>query len=353
MRMIVPRKEIRSKKAYWVVSLGKRYTGSNRQRRYCQSRKEAREFIENSEQARIKFGQEAFVLSPELRMEAIVCWKKLKPLKLALSVAVDFYIENAPEPGTYHCIQDLTSEFLKSRKQMNCRPRTMAQYESYLRVLNEEFGPTELISLKRPKIEDWLEESEWSPRTKKNYLVTLTTLFNFAINKGYCQENPVAKINRPILEDRPVEILTVRQVKNLLSKASEYDPRLFAGLRRSEFFELEWSEVDLDERTIEVKAAKPKTRQRRVIHMQDNLREWLMNHRKTKGPICPEKHIDGFSERLRKLAGKAGIDPWPHNAIRHSFGSYFLAKTKDENLTAKEMGNSPQIMHKHYENWRS
>ncbi|HIL68586.1 MAG TPA: site-specific integrase, partial [Verrucomicrobia bacterium] len=122
----------------------------------------------------------------------------------------------------------------------------------------------------------------------------------------------------------------------------------FAGLRRSEFFELEWSEVDLDERTIEVKAAKAKTRQRRVIHMQDNLREWLMNHRKTKGPICPEKHIDGFSERLRKLAGKAGIDPWPHNAIRHSFGSYFLAKTKDENLTAKEMGNSPQIMHKHY-----
>ncbi|HIG29226.1 MAG TPA: hypothetical protein EYQ50_16125, partial [Verrucomicrobiales bacterium] len=120
MRMIVPRKEIRSKKAYWVVSLGKRYTGSNRQRRYCQSRKEAREFIENSEQARIKFGQEAFVLSPELRMEAIVCWKKLKPLKLALSVAVDFYIENAPEPGTYHCIQDLTSEFLKSRQQMNC-----------------------------------------------------------------------------------------------------------------------------------------------------------------------------------------------------------------------------------------
>jgi hypothetical protein len=33
--------------------------------------------------------------------------------------------------------------------------------------------------------------------------------------------------------------------------------------------------------------------------------------------------------------------------MRHSFGSYFLAKTKGENLTASEMGNSPAVVFRH------
>jgi len=39
---------------------------------------------------------------------------------------------------------------------------------------------------------------------------------------------------------------------------------------------------------------------------------------------------------------------WGQGEMRHSFGSYFLGKTKDENLTASEMGNSPEVIIKHY-----
>jgi integrase len=108
---------------------------------------------------------------------------------------------------------------------------------------------------------------------------------------------------------------------------------LFAGLRRSELFALDWSEIDREHRTIEVKGIKAKTRQRRLVNVADNLVGWLNPHRKTIGAICPERNIDVFSERLHQLAVKAEINPWPHNAMRHSFGSYFLGKTKDENLT--------------------
>jgi hypothetical protein len=34
--------------------------------------------------------------------------------------------------------------------------------------------------------------------------------------------------------------------------------------------------------------------------------------------------------------------------MRHSFGSYFASKTKDETLTASEMGNSPGVVVRHY-----
>ena len=186
--------------------------------------------------------------------------------------------------------------------------------------------------------------------------MTFTTLLNYAVGKGYRLDNPAAGIGRPILDDRPVGILTVEQVKTLLRMTMASDPPmvtplaigLFAGLRRSEFFVLDWTEIDLENRIIEVKGAKAKTRQRRLVHIHDNLLDWLTPHRRREGPIAPDKNIDIISERLRGLAHSAGINPWPHNAMRHSFGSYFLGRTKDENLTASEMGNSPGVVVKHY-----
>jgi hypothetical protein len=42
------------------------------------------------------------------------------------------------------------------------------------------------------------------------------------------------------------------------------------------------------------------------------------------------------------------MDEWPHNALRHSYGSYLFAKNKNENTTSAEMGNSPAMVYKHY-----
>lgn len=353
---IKPRKERRSNGVYWVVSLGRKYTGGCRRRRYFSSRKEAKMFVAQSEEARHRLGCESFVLPMSLRVEALACSQRLKPLKATLSQAVEFFIRNVPQAESAKSIEQLKEEFLKSRKAMNCRPRTIVQYESYLRVICADFGKVDVTKILRQDIEDWLEESEWSPRTRKNYLVTLTTILNFAVGKAYRADNPAAIIDRPILDDRPVGILTVEQARGLLRGAKESDPEmlpalaigLFAGLRRSELFALDWSEIDHEQGTIEVKGIKAKTRQRRLVSVADNLLAWLNPHRKTSGAIAPERNIDVFSESLHELAVKAGITPWPHNAMRHSFGSYFLGKTKDENLTASEMGNSPEVIIKHY-----
>lgn len=353
---ILPIKERRSNGVYWVVSLGRKYTGGCRRRRYFGSRKEAKAFVAQSEEARYRLGCEAFVLPMSLRAEAMACSQRLKPFNASLTQAVEFFISNAPRAETAKAIAELKEEFLKSRKAMNCRPRTMVQYESYLRVICTEFGKVDVTRILRQDIEDWLEESEWSPRTRKNYLVTLTTILNFAVAKEYRAENPAASIDRPILDDRPVGILTVEQARGLLRVAKESDREmlpalaigLFARLRRSELFTLDWLEIDHEHGTIEVKGIKAKTRQRRLVTVADNLRMWLNPHRKASGPVTPERNIDVFSERLHELAVKAGITPWPHNAMRHSFGSYFLGKTKDENLTASEMGNSPEVIIKHY-----
>jgi len=194
---IKPRKERRSNGVYWVVSLGRNYTGSCRQRRYFGSRKDATTFIAQSEEARVRLGREAFVLPMNLRAEVMACSQRLKPLNASLTQAVEFFVRNAPQHESAKSIEELKVEFLKSRRAMNCRPRTLVQYESYLRVLCADFGKVDVTSILRQDIEDWLEESDWSPRTRKNYLVTLTTILNFAVNKGYRANNPAASIDRP------------------------------------------------------------------------------------------------------------------------------------------------------------
>ncbi len=141
---------------------------------------------------------------------------------------------------------------------MGIRSRTLTQYESYLRTISERFGPQPIHKVRRGEIEDWLSESEWSKRTRNNYVSTLSTLFIFASDRDYCSENPAEKIPRAILDDVSPGILTVNQAEALLNVALMEDAEmlayiaigLFAGLRRSELCALEWSEIDLKAKTI-------------------------------------------------------------------------------------------------------
>jgi hypothetical protein len=70
-----------------------------------------------------------------------------------------------------------------------------------------------------------------------------------------------------------------------------------------------------------------------------SLLEFLKDRHSGSGRLWPLS-VDHYGDRLSQVAQKAEIQPWPHNALRHSFGSYFYALTKNENTVAAEMGNS-------------
>ncbi len=342
------------KVAAWRVTLGKKITGGRKRRKFLPTYKEAKDFIAVSLEAKITQGHEAFSIPQKLRVEAMECAKKLATHGKTLTDAVDYFIKHGIPKGGSLSFLDVSKEFLVSRRAMSLRPKTITQYESYVDVLNKEFGELKINEIRRQDLEDWLAESEWAPRTRKNYLVTLTTIFNYALGHEYCMSNPAAKIDRPILDDKPPGILTPEQVKALLIAAQKNCPEivpgicigLFSGLRRSEICALDWNEVDVKDRHIEVKGIKSKTRQRRLVSISDNLLEWLTPYCRASGPLA--LNVDAFGEKLREAAKDAKITEWPHNALRHSFGSYFYAKTKNEDLTAAEMGNSPAMVHRHY-----
>jgi len=365
---------------YWRVRLGKRFTGGEVRMRHFTDLEAARKYIFGDGQAdpihsphpglvqpgvvgiRRKLGSQAFDLTSSQLGEAQNAFQRL-PKGVSLTNIVDDWLARCAPVGGVKTTRQVSDEFITSRRNMGVRPRTLVQYESYLRSINEEFGDSPIADLEREKIEDWLAESDWSPRTRKNYLVTLSTILNFAQDREYCPANPASRIERPILDDKPPGILTVAQAIALLDAAhkgvgKKLKPKpqmvpgiaigLFAGLRRSEICALDWTEVNVRERYIEVKAAKSKTRQRRLVSISDNLAEWLKVSRGKKGRVAPSANQDVFGEHLKEIAQASGIKEWPHNALRHSFGSYFFSKSKDENRTAAEMGNSPAVVFKHY-----
>jgi len=46
---------------------------------------------------------------------------------------------------------------------------------------------------------------------------------------------------------------------------------------------------------------------------------------------------------------RAGIQSWPHNALRHSFTSYHLAKFQDANALALQLGHTTTgMLFEHY-----
>jgi hypothetical protein len=59
----------------------------------------------------------------------------------------------------------------------------------------------------------------------------------------------------------------------------------------AELQRLDWSEVDLSRGFITVAAHKAKTRQRRLVPIADNLKEWLKPYAKTSGTICLHQRL--------------------------------------------------------------
>jgi integrase len=121
---------------------------------------------------------------------------------------------------------------------------------------------------------------------------------------------------------------------------------LFAGLRSAELMRLDGKDVNFEERAVVVGQQVAKKRSRRVVEMCDALYAWLIPLKPLKGAIVDTRE---FPDNLDALKGAAEIESWPHNGLRHSFGSYHLAFRGDAVKTAQQMGHrSSDVVHNHY-----
>lgn len=266
--------------------------------------------------------------------------------------AARFYARHHSSTCPGKTVPEVVTEFVNSKKRDGFSKRYIEDCHARLNAFAQAF-PVRIADVTTGQIQAWLDKLKAGPRSRNNVRNLITTLFNFARDRGFLPKNErteAESLTRAKVVESEIGILKPGQMAALLKHAKpDLIPFIaisgFAGLRRAEMLRLNWEEVDLKENFIRVTPGKAKTGQRRLVLIQPNLAMWLRPNIRSKGPVCRNGKIP---YRTTALAGDLKI-AWPNNALRHSYASYRLAQCHDAAKVALEMGNSPAIIFRHYQ----
>ena len=205
----------------------------------------------------------------------------------------------------------------------------LSDIKSRLNRFNKKYGNVMISDISKEDVEEYLNEQ--SNGARPNFYATLHQLFVLAVNQKVARKNVMKEIRKPQpRKDAEIGILKPKELSRLLEFCEgKVLPAVvisfFAGVRRSELGRLDWSDICFDSTEegeygfIEIKAKNAKSSRRRLIPMSENLKGWLLSHRKNSGSvvITSATYRHGL-EKAQKLSGVK----IPQNGGRHSFASY-------------------------------
>ena len=323
------------------------------------------------------------------RLAYVHAVEALRPTGMALELAARDYAEAWKALGGKASLVEAAREFARRhlhelpdkmlpdavKEMLDAKEREGAS-KVYMKVLRFYLGQLaaafhcQLRSVTSGQLGDFFRSMDVSPRSRNNARATVGAFFKFGKERGWLPKDHDGIELVPKFKEKPhdIEIFTPWEITQFLAFArpemvSFLAIGAFAGLRSAEIERLDWSEVRLADRFIEVKAAKAKTASRRLVPIAENLAKWLAPYAKADGRVAPFDNmakqigwlVEDANVGLREAAKEAGKDPektkqvkWKKNALRHSFISYRVADIQNVAQVALEAGNSPQIIFAHY-----
>ncbi len=182
-----------------------------------------------------------------------------------------------------------------------------------------------------------------TPSQKVKARRVLSGVFSTAVKRGWCSENPVAKVEPPRVVEKRIEILKPNEIEGLLQAAEQYEGSrclaavgmmLYAGIRPHEVARLTWEQVDFAGLAICILPQHSKTGGARLVTIQPPLLRLLQRCRQG-GRVCPPQWL----KHWRALRKQAGFAVWQPDVLRHTFASYHLRHFKDYSALQYETGH--------------
>jgi integrase len=307
----------------------------------------AKAYVERLAKQLGDYHSQALGLSDRQKLEASECYRLLGERNASLFDAVHHYLTYLDQTKKSIPVGELFEEFLSIKQQDNVSPKYLADLRSKLGRFVNSFHDTLVCNLTVAQIETWIRSLDIGTVSRESYRRNVSVLLEFGRRRGYLPANPAADIKIRRRPEGEVSILAPEELRNLLRKcAPEIVPYVaicaFAGLRPSEAARLLWSDIRLDTMQIEVRARHSKTRRYRLVPIQPNLGEWLMRYRSDDGSVYYSRR------KFREAYKAAGMEEWKMDILRHSYGTYRLPILKSAEALALEMGNSPDVIFRHY-----
>lgn len=317
------------------------YVDGKRVRRFFKTRDEADTYLHELRIKRENLGTKAAGIDQKLHVMAIECSERLKAYGTTIAIATDYYVRHAEAARRSCTVEEITDMVLTVKKADGKSHGYLKAMRAIFKRFTAAFAGRLISEITAAEIDDWLRAIPLEPLTRNNHRRVVSGLFSYAMLRKYCAENPAILTARAKVKVKPAGVLTPEETQRLLGCAdANLRPALaigaFAGLRPAEIERLDWKEVHLDRRYIEITAAKSKTASRRLVTILPNLKAWLEPAAKPGGPVYP---VNGrkLTDAARK---RAGLTDWPSNALRHSYASYHLAKFQDAAALALQMGHT-------------
>jgi integrase len=349
----------------WMIDCG--LIEGKRIRYGCRTKAEAEEKAAELRAQRRREGE--LSLAPtRLDEDARKALAILAPHGATLEAAAKFYVANLEVVASQRSVAETIEELIKAKTQDGASVAYQKALHTRLRnSFAAHFGPQAIHEITTPELEDWLQaRDDWSPVTRNNARRLINTLFSFACQRGYTLKNPATKVARAKEIAQKPGILSLEEARALLA-ASGDDMKpglallLFAGLRpEAELMRLDWSAIDLEDRSIDISSSK-NSASHRFVKVSDNLAAFLEPRRRDSGAVSTRGSY--FNEKMKNVRQRAvlslrragvpcpSLEDWPIDCCRHTFASMHYAAFKHAHETAEQMGHTDlKMFFRHYRN---
>lgn len=228
-------------------------------------------------------------------------------------------------------------------------------------TLFSDFIKKDLLLVDKKDIEKYIRSLNKSSKTISHVISSLKSFYNYYMRMGNINSNPTDEIDRPKIEKKIPEFLTLEEVSSLLNFKvnNEFEARNKAilellyssGLRISELTGLELSNIDLDECLVRVMG---KGSKERIVPLGDYaieaLKEYIYFYRpmlnknnssyiflNNRGGILSRQFIfKVIKEECIKKGIRKNVSP---HTLRHTFATHLLKNGADLRIIQELLGH--------------
>jgi integrase len=269
--------------------------------------------------------------------------------------------ERPAERGSRATVNEAGQMLIAHLESLGRKRSTVDEYGSYLRVhLAPFFSERPLPRISPEDVERFVAAKRAeakAPKSIRNYLGLLHSIFAFAQRRGLCDVNPVAHVDRPAPSsaDPEIRFLDDAELDALLDAVPDdrrgatervlYLTAAMTGLRQGELIGLRWQDIDWSASRVRVRRSyvrgeygTPKSRRSsRSVPLADVVageldqqfqrsayqgdEDLVFCHPDTGNPLDRSKVL----KRFKATASRAGLRPVRFHDLRHTFGTRMAA----------------------------
>ncbi len=254
-------------------------------------------------------------------------------------------------------LEEFVKEYLR-HAEANKKPASFQRDQTSLKHLQPVFGKMLLREVTAGMIQRYVDDRRLAKgkqgkrlraATVTNELHTLSAIYREAVLRDLVQVNPVSRVKKPKEENTIVRYLSPDEDQRLYAAVpARIEPlitvALHTGLRKGELLQLEWSDVDFDQKILLVKNTKSK--RRRYVPMNALVVEKLKSLPSAKDspyvfidPNSKEAILD-IERAWRKTLKLGKIQNFRFHDLRHTFASRLVQKGVSIQVVKELLGHS-------------